>query len=234
MAVLLFLVVVKESESVFGKLKSLFSKTEPSRVEELKSCIDDILKMQEADLTDNKEKLSHCLELMEKEVKRVKAQSNGYPNSTIAGDVWFDGAALANLGEALAYFLSDKDFLEEQSKATNLWTGAVLSVCSHYHHMVGPAMIANASINEKTGNIEYSKTAYSAVLQDFECILEYSEEDDFKPEGDDEVALQSLQTACNRLVELDELSGVNSKAPELLKRIRAVMKKPIAPDEENN
>lgn len=218
---------------VFKKIKSLFRKAKSSKVEEIKSLLETILNMNEAELEENKEKLNQCLVLMGKEVKRVRSQANGYPNNTISGDVWFDGAALANYGEVLAHFLSDKDFLEEQSKATNLWTGAVLSVCPHYHHLVGPAMIANASINERMGNLEYSKSAYSAVLQDFECILEYAEEDEFKPEGEDLVALNSLEFACNKLVELGEISGVNAAAPKLLERIRKVMEKPDAPYESN-
>jgi len=196
--------------------------------------VEGILDLNKPELDENKNKLNQCLNLMEREVKRVRSQSNGYPRNSIAGDVWFDGVALANMAELLANYLSDKDYLNEQSKATNLWTGAVLSVCSHYHHRVGPAMIANASISEKTGHIEYSKTAYSAVLQDFECILEYTEEDENKPEGDDLVALNSLQMACDRLINLSEVTGINAKAPALLNRVKIVMEKPAAPNVANN
>ncbi len=189
--------------------------------------------MSEAELAQSHEELNNCLKIMEKEAKRIHAQANGYPNSTIRMDVWFDGVTLANCGEALANFLSDKDFLEEQAKATNLWVNAVLSVCSHYHHMVGPAMIANAEINERMGNSEYTEAAYSAVLQDFECILEYAEDDEYKPEGDDLVALQSLETAATRLIKLNEASGANASAPEIIERIKVVMRKPKEPEKSN-
>jgi hypothetical protein len=219
---------------MFKKIKSLFVKPQVSKIGDIKSFMQEIMDFDESALLNERAKLVNCLELMENEVKRVRSQANGYPRSTISGDVWFDGFSLASMGEALANHLSDKDFLEEQSVATNIWTGAVLSVCSHYHHMVGPAMIANASINEKTGNINYSKTAYGAVLNDFECILEYAEEYEYRPEGEDLVALQALQTACEKLVQLRELSGVNAKAPEILNRIAITMNKPVGPDNENN
>ncbi len=211
-------------------IKSLLRKTESSKIENIKTCLETILEMDEAELIISREGLNECLEVMEKELKRIHSQANGYPNSSIAGGIWFDGTALANYAETLANYLSNKDFLEEQAKATNLWTGAVLSVCSHYHHMVGPAMIANAEISERTGNLEYTKTAYSAVLQDFECILEYAEEDEYKPEGDNLVALQSLKTAVTRLIEFNEISGVNIAAPEILERVKTVMDKPKSPD----
>lgn len=217
---------------VINKIKST-SKTEKSKVTDVLSRLEKIFEMSEAELTKSREELNECLEIMEKEVKRIGSQANEYPNSTIAGDVWFDGAALANYGETLADFLSDKSFLKEQAKATNLWTSAVLSVCSHYHHMVGPAMIANAEISERTGDLEYTKTAYSAVLQDFGCILEYAEEEEYKLEGDDLVALESLETAATRLVELKETSGVNASAPDIIERIKVVMRKAGEPDECN-
>lgn len=218
---------------IIEKVKSLLRKAKTSKVEDLKFRLEKILDMSEAELVKSREELDACLDIMESEVKRIHSQANGYPNSTIAGDVWFDGAALASYGESLAGFLSDKNFLNEQAKATNLWTGAVLSVCSHYHHMVGPAMIANADINERIGNIEYTKTAYSGVLQDFECILEYAEEEEYRPEGDDLVALKSLEVAACKLIELNELSGVNAVAASILERIKVVMLKPEEPEDCN-
>lgn len=213
------------------KIKSLLGKVKISRVEDVKSRLEKILEMNEAELFVTREGLNECLEIMEEEIERVSSQANGYPNSTIAGDVWFDGATLASYGETLAGFLSEKDFVKEQAKATNLWTAAVLSVCSHYHHMVGPAMIANAEISECTGNLEYTKIAYSAVLQDFECILEYAEEEQYRPADDDLIALRSLETAATKLIELKELSGVNAGAPKILERINIVMRKPGEPKE---
>lgn len=215
-------------------IKSLFNKFRVSKVAKLNEKVENLLNKNELELLRCRKELTHCLDLMDDEVKRIQAQSRGYPQNSTSGGVWLDGVSLASMGEAIANHLSDKDFINEQAKATNIWTGAVLSVCSHYHHMVGPAMIANASISQKIGNIDYSKKAYSAVLQDFECILQYAEEGEYKPEGDDMVALNSLQVACEKLVELNELSGINSKAPEFLKRIAVAMGKPEVSDEDNN
>jgi len=211
---------------VIDRIKSLFSLGDASKMKEVNNRLEKVLASDLSKLVDSKEQLDELLELMENEVKRIRSQANGYPNATIAGDVWFDGAALAEHGEALANFLPEEKFLEEKAKATIIWTGAVLSVCSHYHHMVGPAMIANAKISEKMGNMDYAKGAYSAVLQDFECILEYAEEDDTKPIGEDLVAIQSLESAAKRLVELNDITGVNAASSEILERIKIVMDKP--------
>lgn len=216
---------------MFSTIKSLFQKNRPSRVNKLEAQLDNILKMNETELLEFSEGLNECLNLMEEEVERVKSKANDYPHAGMAGDVWFDGAALAGYGEALAHFLADKDFLAAQARATHAWTIAVLSVCAHYHHMVGPAMIANASIKERMGDLAYAKWAYGAVLQDFESILEYAEEDNYKPVGDDLTSLQSLECAATRLIELNELSGENGIAPSILERIKIVMKKEEEPEE---
>ena len=230
---MLALVALEGLSLIIEKVKSLLRKAKTSKVEDLKFRLEKILDMSEAELVKSREELDACLDIMDREVKRVHSQANGYPNSIIAGDVWFDGTALASYGESLAGFLSDKNFLNEQAKATNLWTGAVLSVCSHYHHMVGPAMIANAEINERIGNLEYAKTAYSGVLQDFECILEYAGEEGYRPEREDLVALKSLEIAACKLIELNELSGVNAAAVSVLERIKVVMMRPEEPEECN-
>ena len=164
--------------------------------------------------------------MLDKEVERVKKQANGYPGKgNINARVWLDGVALANYGKTLADFLSKKDFLNEQVNATGLWAKATLSVCSHYHHMVGPAMVAYGAVNESAGNIETAKKTYSAVLQDFECILNYVEEDENMPEGDRLIALQSLQSAATKLLNLEEDSEMHKHASKITSRIHNVLLK---------
>jgi hypothetical protein len=213
--------------SIIAKIKNFFSVArqedlDSSKVAELEEIVDAILNMDSATLQQNINLLDSCLKLMEFEVLRVDEQAASYPDCPIKAGVWMDGATLADCGEALAGYLSDKDLLAQQAKATDLWTCATLSVCSHYHHLVGPAMIANAAINERTGNIEYSKTAYSSILQDFECILELVEASGEHPVDENAIALESLKAAATRLVELDELTGNNGKAPDILQRIDVV------------
>ena len=163
--------------------------------------------------------------MLDREVERVKKQANGYPDKGGNAGVWFDGVTLANYSKTLADFLSTKDFLKEQLHATGLWAKATLSVCSHYHHMVGPAMIAYATVNERAGNIDVAKKTCTAVLKDFECLLTDAEEDENKPDGDRLVALKSLQSAATKLLKLEEDSDMHKTASKIISRFQSVLLK---------
>lgn len=218
--------LLQRIKSIFGSRTSEAPTLISSNIETIKGQIETLSAKDEAALHQSIDELDECLRLMEIEVYRIRDKAKGYPNSVMSGDVWFDGAALANYGEFLAHFLEGKALLKQQAKATNMWTGAVLSVCSHYRHMVGPAMIANAAISEKTGHLAYAKKAYSAVLQDFESVLDAYEDLEYAPEDEDRVSLTSLKAAAQRLVELGEVSGVNASAPAILEKVTLVLGKP--------
>ncbi|EDN68117.1 hypothetical protein BGP_1545 [Beggiatoa sp. PS] len=196
-------------------------------VERVKKLVEQIIQMSQTEITKNEQLLINCLEQLEQEVITVQKQANGYPNSTITGGVWFGGAALASYGEALADYLSDKNLIEHEARATNLWAAAILSVCSHYHHLVGPAVVANAKIREKLGDLKSALQAYNAIVLDFECILEGCEEDDTKPFEEDLISIESLDYAVNRLIELEKVTDPNSKLLQIRERIRLVMENQI-------
>jgi len=192
-------------------------------VQEIRTHVEYILT---SDVSDIGNRLGECLRLMDTEIARVKKQASGYPgNGSINAIVWFDGFTLANYCKNLADFLSTKDFLNEQLQATGLWVKATLSVCSHYHHMVGPAMIAYAEVNEHAGNKEVAKAYCAAVFKDFKCILKSAEEKGAKPVGDDLIALQSLKSAATMLVNLEDKSELQKSASKILSRIDNVMLK---------
>lgn len=186
--------------------------------------VDEILKNDQLEPTKHSKRLNQCLDSMEEQIIRIHAQANDYPNYSIKADTWVEGLALANYAEVLANFLSNKDFLAEQERATKLWAQTTLSVCSHYHHLVGPAMIASASISERTGKLDYAEAVYGAVLKDFQSVLEEAELDDTEPDEDNLAALHSLKTAAARLIEVDAATGANSLATKTLSRIESVLK----------
>jgi hypothetical protein len=80
--------------------------------------------------------------------------------------------------------------------------------------MVGPAMLANADCHDRLGNIERSSRMYAGVITDFAFLLDGWMNRTEAPIGDDRLALESLQTATERLIargttRLDELDLVS-------------------------
>ena len=208
---------------LIDKIKNLLGKSSKSKIDRVKNLVDEILKIEQLDPANNGEQLNQCLDAMEEQTNRIREQANDYPNYSIKADIWIEGLALANYAEVLANFLEDKNFLAEQERTTNLWAKITLSVCSHYHHLVGPAMIASASISEKTGKLDYAKAVYGAVLKDFQTILENIELDDTEPDEDNLTAINSLNTAATRLMELDAATDVHPLAKETQSRIASIL-----------
>ncbi len=193
-----------------------------SLLNETRVLVDEFCSQDGAWLAENTTKLHELLNEMEKEGKRIQSAANGYPENPMAASNWLDGVALARQCETLAYFLSDKPYLREQGKATDIHTMAILSVCSHYPHLVGPAMIASAEISEKLNNKKRAISFYTAVYQDFIIQLDALENEGFELEDEDYLILQSLQTVCQRLIALDGLSEETSSASEVINRIEKV------------
>lgn len=166
----------------------------------------------------------NVLERLNAEIERVRVQAGGYPATTIAGDVWFDGVGYANLASALTQHFNKAGWLKHEHNASLLWAKATLAVCSHYHHLVGPAMIANADCQERLGNAGRAQM-YAGVAQDFLVVLDGCDEDADSPTDDNRIAIESLRTAVVRLLAMGEneagsisLAGVLSRADEVLSR----------------
>ena len=156
----------------------------------------------QADRERNDQVVVDTLRTLGAEIDSIQEQANGYPNSAIDAVVWLDGFRYAGLCKELTAHFAHANWLVRQENASALWKKATLAVCSHYHHMVGPAMLANADCHERLGNTEHAVQLYRAVISDFSFLLE----DDFSDrqiDDDERVAIESLKTAAHRLVEME-------------------------------
>ena len=217
--------------SIAGRIKAFFSGDkykEPlltSNVSKAESLVNKLLEKSAEELKSEVGDLDDCLILLENEVLRIQKLSK---KSARRGDVYFDGAALSEICKVLAAYLADKNLIAQEAKATNLWTGAVLSVNAHYHHLVGPAMIANANVSERTNKLEYAKKAYDAVIQDFSGILDYIQDDEYRPCDEELISIESLNAAVCRLIEIEP--SMNTELSELKDRISLVLSKEDDPE----
>ena len=211
-------------KSIFRRLRD---KEESDPVfDEVKALVENLLAQDHSDRTQRSAqdpKVIEVLERLDKEIEAIRAQAKGYyPDGSISATVWFSGAGYANLCRRLTLHFREADWLLREENASALWAKATLAVCAHYHHLVGPAMLANADCQERLGNATKAAQMYRAVVGDFEFLLD----DDYSegPHDDEErTAIESLRTAADRLLELgaagserERLAGIRETAESVL------------------
>lgn len=156
------------------------------------------------------------LERLDKEIESIRTQANSYPDGSIPALVWLSGTGYADLCRRLTLHFREADWLAREENASALWARATLAVCSHYHHMVGPAMLANAGCQERLGNAERAAKMYRAVVADFEFLLE-GDFTEITIDGDRRIAIESLRNAVVRLLDI----GMDRAHEDRLDEIRA-------------
>jgi hypothetical protein len=140
---------------------------------------------------------------IDRRIDWIEENANSYPNGTISTDVWFAGYGIAALAERLTGHFKAAGWLGNEANAANLWAKSTLSVCSHYHHMVGPAMLASADCAERQGKPDEAMRSYNAVVADFAWLSDEWNQETAAPPGDQRLALSCLKTAAERLIALD-------------------------------
>lgn len=171
----------------------------------------------------SEEELDALLSDMAIVAQSIRESANSYPENPISAEVWMNGAALATHARSLTLYLHETELLNYEAHAAQIWANVTLSVCGHYHHLVGPAMLANAQIAERMNNIDFAMQAYKAVLNDFTSLLVDCETYNYAPEGDTAAAIDCLKEAVESLIRLYDGSEECAKALEIQKRIEKVM-----------
>lgn len=195
----------------------------------IKAEVEGILKLDlssEVARESNGELVLNALRHLGAEVENVRQQANGYPANPISSLVWMNGVGYGNLACALTHHFRNAGWLKREENASALWAKATLAVCSHYHHMVGPAMLANADCHDRLGNADRATQMYGGVVKDFALIADNWLNDTDAPSDEDRLALESLQTATERLLSRDvaELDGIDLVS--LQSQTQAILSRP--------
>jgi hypothetical protein len=180
----------------------------------LKSEVEQVLAL---DLSSDKSREEHgefvlkVLRQLDAEIVNIRQQANGYPANPISALVWMNGAGYGNLACALTEHFHNAGWLKREENASALWAEVTLAVCSHYHHLVGPAMLANADCHDRLGNADRATEMYSGVVKDFAFIADDWANESDSPHDEDRLALESLQTAVDRLLTrgVSDLDGID-------------------------
>jgi hypothetical protein len=132
---------------------------------------------------------------------------------------WIEGAGYSELAHALTIHFRNAGWLKGENRASALWAKSTLAVCSHYHHLVGPPMIAHADCQERLGNSDQAAQLYGCVVKDFALIANEWKKDRGFPSNDEKIALKSLKTAIERLLSNDITTVDNIDLKSLKRRV---------------
>ncbi len=170
----------------------------------------------------NDARVDEVMERLQTEVLRLREEGQAY---AIAATAWAEGMACANLAMQLSQHFRAQGWLAREVQASGLWVTATLAVASHYHHLVGPAMLAYCQSLEDSGQRSAALDRYEAVFQDFVPLLDHFLEHPTVLDEDDRVSIGCLQTAVARLMADGrvahggrKLEQVATEATELLER----------------
>ena len=142
------------------------------------------------------------LNFLLRQLEELRDLANGYPRNPIAGDVWFNGKALAEICDELADQLAGRELPEQEELASRLAVGMALQVMGHYPDEIFPRIVRNSFHREALGQLDDAIGGYEAIVGDFESmglgeIFEYEELD-----ASSRKILESVEVAASRLGEL--------------------------------
>lgn len=157
----------------------------------------------------------------------IKDRANGYPRAPIDGAVWFAGRRMIDLTERLTLHFHAAGWLRKEFLASWLWGKATLAVCAHYHHMVGPAMLACADCHERLGEPAEAIDRYEAVIDDFLWLLDEWEPETTAPAAEDRVAIECLGRAVERVLVLDPTRANADAMRTVLSRIDGLFSRSV-------
>lgn len=163
---------------------------------------------------------------LQEECQQLRQDADGYPANPIRADVWMHGAmSLAPLTALFAEYLRQRGQIEYEEAARGMHCMVVLSVQGHYHHIVGPAMLARAECNERLERFDFAVALYRAVVGDFSWFVEEWEPEEALPE-EPRISLECLLQSLERISALDTEADDLDVLRSLADRARVILARP--------
>ncbi len=154
------------------------------------------------------------LRFLDNQAKVLSANANDYPENPTTADIFMDGVGLANQAEIAAAIFRIHDAAEFELHATRICANMTCSVQGHYHHVVGPRMVAFMDCLLRQDDVATALAVSEAIVADFDWILEDWEAEMQAPTDEDRISLESLQSAL-------ELQSIHGK-PEVSRLLESL------------
>jgi len=147
---------------------------------------------------------------------QIETDAGDYPTSPVSAGVWMDGGLMRDLTWAMARHYRDQHRAEDELQMLFVRAKVTNSIMSHYHHEVGPAMVAVGDCYERLGRPDKAAPYYRAVMLDFERFLEQYADTEEVPPAVDRLSLEALVQAYNGHVR----TGAPQDLEDVLRRLQ--------------
>lgn len=180
--------------------------------------VEEFLKIDIGDEKADSEQGEQAISVMKKmaqDIDQIERAAKGDPNNTIDGGLWLSGAGYGNLAQEMTKRFKEAGWLDHEQFASALWARATLAVNARHHHLVGPAMLANADCQQRLGNPDRATHICTSIIKDFIFLIgTWQQKQTEIPVAEDRTALECLQTAIETLLKLGttEIDGTDLKA----------------------
>jgi len=108
---------------------------------------------------------------------------------------YFDGVKLGELASKIALRLRSRELLSIEDIALRIQLKALLQVQGHYHHIIGPAMLAHCEVLEKLGQNQEAQENYDCIISDFSWFLDEYDNSNEIDYDEDIISIKSLHKA---------------------------------------
>lgn len=221
---------------MWNQIRSLFSsgsKADDALFRDFDDVKSEVEKILDLDLSTEEAREKHAawifktLQQLLTNIEQISQLANNYPANPTTADVWVTGAGYARIAHALTQHFKNAGWLIPEENASFLWARATLAVHSHYHHLVGPAMLANADCHERLGNSDRAAQWYGGVVKDFVFLLDKWSPETDAPIEEDRTAIECLRTATDRLISLGTRDIDTFNLMDIHAQIDTILNRPI-------
>ena len=159
------------------------------------------------------EQAKSVMKKMAIDIDQIERAARGNPENAIDTGLWLSGSGYGNLAQELTDRFRESGWLDHEQFASALWARSTLAVNATFHHLVGPAMLANADCQQRLGNTDRATYIYTSVFKDFVFLIATWQQNPAAPDGDDKAAIECLRTAIEKLTALgnSEVEGTDLK-----------------------
>lgn len=103
---------------------------------------------------------------------KIQKDAEGYPNNSVSGETWIDGACIDVWNDLLAdYFSSQKDY-KALYNSRIIQSRMVFAIKNHYAYEIARSTFNVGVANEKLGQLEVAEECFMAIINDFLEILD--------------------------------------------------------------
>ena len=103
---------------------------------------------------------------------KIQEEAKGYPNNSVSGGTWLDGACVDIWNDLLADYFDLQTDYKSLYNSRIIQSRMVFAIKNHYPYEIARSTFNVGVANEKLGQIKIANDCFNAVISDFIMILD--------------------------------------------------------------